>query len=637
LFTFVCIKTSTLMSQLQQILNYVKNINERLNLWSSNAKKTEELPVMETMDPEGLLIVSELVDGIWTSKQLEIQKIIEGISLSGQDNKIREVLLGTITADHDFNYLLDNTGITVTENEIILVTALTTINATLVQKQYLWKLGKGAFNPIGSENVNTKLIELQPRFLNEITSDELTSSPSAIVYDFGEITDSILEIINTANPAYNYTDDEKIYYIRAIKDGVKLLYNFIGINGTYGNGESQMLEADLVLVYSSANTDITELNDFVLKRESQDYLINYFDAVVEEVYLSDERASLSFIGSNTDIKSIRLSEEFMRLGKLYTFKNRQTIPITFWHNSGTGNVKILFPTEENFVLQPNEIIQFSLNINDSSTPKLEYIGVTSSGGVELPIAITDVTGLEAELAAKVTQTEVDNLGIQLLGGAPADANTLKELNDKILAVQAIIGGSTADGDALVNTVSELLQVFATFPEGVDLVTLLAGKVNTIDAYNALDCIVAGKVADARQLKVLNDLIVALTTTVGGKEDSSNKSQDIETDKSSTTKFGSVKAFYDWAVAKFGLKTIQVTAQTLNAGSWTLVSGYYEYNLANANITTTSIVDIIPDNASIPTIKTAEVLPKTLSGSGTVKMYSVKAPTGNIIVTLNIWK
>jgi hypothetical protein len=42
---------------------------------------------------QGLLIVSELVDGIWP-KQLEIQ-IIDGISLSGQDNKVREVLLGT--------------------------------------------------------------------------------------------------------------------------------------------------------------------------------------------------------------------------------------------------------------------------------------------------------------------------------------------------------------------------------------------------------------------------------------------------------------------------------------------------------------------------------------------------------------
>lgn len=248
------------MAGIEQVLIYVKQIHERLNQWAANAKKAEELPAMVTLDPQGLLIVSELLNGVWISKKIEIQKIIDGISLSGQDNKIREVLLGTITADHDFNYLLDNTGITVPENEIIVLTALATVNATLIQKQYLWKLGKGAYNPIGSSNINAKLIELQPRFISEITAEELTSSPSAIVYDFGVITSPVLEVVNSAYPAYNYTDPEKIYYIRATKDDVNLLYNFIGVNGIYGAGATQMTEADLVLVYSSGNTNSDLVN-----------------------------------------------------------------------------------------------------------------------------------------------------------------------------------------------------------------------------------------------------------------------------------------------------------------------------------------------------------------------------------------
>lgn len=248
------------MAGIEQVLIYVKQIHERLNQWAANAKKAEELPAMVTLDPQGLLIVSELVNGVWISKKIEIQKIIDGISLSGQDNKIREVLLGTITADHDFNYLLDNTGITVPENEIIVLTALATVNDTLIQKQYLWKLGKGAYNPIGSSNINAKLIELQPRFISEITAEELTSSPSAIVYDFGVITSAVLDVINSAYPAYNYTDPEKIYYIRATKDDVNLLYNFIGVNGIYGAGATQMTEADLVLVYSSGNTNSDLVN-----------------------------------------------------------------------------------------------------------------------------------------------------------------------------------------------------------------------------------------------------------------------------------------------------------------------------------------------------------------------------------------
>jgi hypothetical protein len=95
--------------------------------------------------------------------------------------------------------------------------------------------------------------------LNEIISDELTSSPSAVVYEFGIINSPILDIINSSNPAYDFTDEEKIYYIRFVQNDVKILYNFIGINNSYGVGQNQMTQLDLVLVYSSANSDPTTL------------------------------------------------------------------------------------------------------------------------------------------------------------------------------------------------------------------------------------------------------------------------------------------------------------------------------------------------------------------------------------------
>jgi hypothetical protein len=301
--------------------------------------------------------------------------------------------------------------------------------------------------------------------------------------------------------------------------------------------------------------------DSILKSEQYYTPVNS-SGVLLKVGKKSAGTGINFLNAATVVGSLEVKPTyFNRLfdGVIYSIKNSQSIDIVFNHLDGTGNVLFSFPTATNFTLKPNEIFQCKLRITSSNTAVFDYIGVASlSGGVGLPIAITDVTGLTAELATKVTQTEIDSLATQLLGGAPADANTLKELNDKILAVQAIIGGTTADGDALVNTVAELLAVFATFPEGVDLVTLLAGKVNTTDVYNALDCIVAGKVADARQLKVLNDLIVALTTVVAGKEDASNKSQDIEADKTSTTKFGSVKAFYDWCVGRFQPKLVAGT-------------------------------------------------------------------------------
>ncbi len=108
---------------------------------------------------------------------------------------------------------------------------------------------------------------------------------------------------------------------------------------------------------------------------------------------------------------------------------------------------------------------------------------------------------------------VDDAVEQLIGGAPSDANTLKELNDKIIAINAIIGGATADGDALVNTVAELLDIFQTYPEGSDIAAVLTGKINSSDIVNNLTQVVAGKVLDARQGKVLKDLIDGITATV----------------------------------------------------------------------------------------------------------------------------
>lgn len=81
---------------------------------------------------------------------------------------------------------------------------------------------------------------------------------------------------------------------------------------------------------------------------------------------------------------------------------------------------------------------------------------------------------------------------------------------------------------------------------------------------------------------------------------------------------------------------QVTPVTLTSGGWTLVSGLYEYTYSNANILSTSIVDVIPSNSSVSIVKTADILPSTLSSAGSVKLYATNAPASNITVTINIY-
>ena len=87
----------------------------------------------------------------------------------------------------------------------------------------------------------------------------------------------------------------------------------------------------------------------------------------------------------------------------------------------------------------------------------------------------------------------------------------------------------------------------------------------------------------------------------------------------------------------GLTITQITGVVLTGASWSLVSGFYEYNLSNANITVGSVVDIIPDNASISIVNAAAILPRTDSATASVKLYSTNLPTGNITTTINILK
>jgi hypothetical protein len=280
-------------------------------------------------------------------------------------------------------------------------------------------------------------------------------------------------------------------------------------------GNVFILEFDVDDAVIGNPSEVVFGNKSILEREKQPFQV-YNTGEINDTYLDDFfYGYLNFRGAVTNLKSCKVYQNtFLYSGKEILVKNSQATDITIFHLNGLG-FQFSFPNAENLVLHPNEIIRFSMKIVDPSSGVLEYVGRINAVA---SVAVADVVGLPAALAAKVTQTEIDALGTQLLGGAPADANTLKELNDKIIAVQAIIGGSTADGDSLVNTVAELLAVFSTYSEGVDLVSLLAGKVDKTDIYNALDCIVAGKVADARQVKVLNDLIVALTGVVGNKVD-----------------------------------------------------------------------------------------------------------------------
>ena len=212
-----------------------------------------------------------------------------------------------------------------------------------------------------------------------------------------------------------------------------------------------------------------------------------------------------------------------------------------------------------------------ITIQKDSESLLIRFPATGSGNYRFP------PNLNEELIASQdwTSSEINNQILQLIDGAPIDANTLKRLNDKILALQGIISGTNPDGDSIVNTIAELLAVFQNYPEGTDIAQILADKVNTADVVNNLTTLIAGKVLDARQGKALADLIAAKWTAV----DATSATKGImklytaagdNTDGAITQKF-----FNDTVLAKKGIENANY--QILATDKWVYTLGNFSAN------------------------------------------------------------
>jgi hypothetical protein len=86
----------------------------------------------------------------------------------------------------------------------------------------------------------------------------------------------------------------------------------------------------------------------------------------------------------------------------------------------------------------------------------------------------------------------------------------------------------------------------------------------------------------------------------------------------------------------GASIYRLTSQTLPSASWVATGSYYTSSFANANITTTTRVDFIPNNDSYTEVTTAGILPQVTVATGTASFYSLFPPQTNIIGEITIF-
>lgn len=87
---------------------------------------------------------------------------------------------------------------------------------------------------------------------------------------------------------------------------------------------------------------------------------------------------------------------------------------------------------------------------------------------------------------------------------------------------------------------------------------------------------------------------------------------------------------------FNKGNVRVTDVTISANSWKRgTSGYYEATITNANISTSSCVEVHLHIEYIDVAVEAEILSINKSEVGAVRLYAKNSPSGNIIVDLFI--
>lgn len=346
-----------------------------------------------------------------------------------------------------------------------------------------------------------------------------------------------------------------------------------------GGGTSVTSDGNKTILIDTGglNTRVNNLENSTVRSAQNFYKDIDLDGEVTDLNISTTpMTSLNFVGTVSKLKSLFYPPLLAQPldGLPFFIKNSQAIPITIENellDELAGRYLFSFYDNKDLVIQPNQVIEFK-NKSQADRGKIEFVGLKGVDESNLMHLDGDeeVDGNKTYLqpVSGVEATEPEHL-VPLEQMQDADAAVLEAANSytdsKIVGIYKFKGNKTDYADLIATTGMQVGDVY----------NLLSNEKN----YGW-----TGTLWD--------DL--GGTFDVSGKEDVSNKSNDIEADKASTSKYGSVKAFYDWAVGKFqswilGINPIAGITYTI---------GIADYKTKNIFTSTNPVAFTVPTNASV---------------------------------------
>lgn len=134
------------------------------------------------------------------------------------------------------------------------------------------------------------------------------------------------------------------------------------------------------------------------------------------------------------------------------------------------------------------------------------------------IPISSIDGVQTEFDKYASKDELrlkENIGVaasliqSLIGGATINGDTLKKLEERIKVAEALIGEEAGDDDSFVTNLREVLTILENYPEGTNILSLIANKPVVCDHT------IEGQGIENNVLSVRNQLSYYDSTVAGG--------------------------------------------------------------------------------------------------------------------------
>ena len=571
------------MSLVQTLLNKVIDLTTKFNLLESNAKKTEELPALATIEGTGKIRVSVLVDGVWTSKYMTVQQLIDSSSYYIQ-NQI--VSIGEIT--------LDENELTIPFAQwIISGVSYSKITDTIINIPFA-DTGKTRIDIIVATTSNTLIrvagvdtigVAVRPNIpINTVLVTQINVSDSEILsypntLYIGEFTQAEWDDYTSLDSAFN-TDGS---YAFVSNSGVRKTYWYSQALGGWftwatGGGGSQ----NLAQVLQIGNREMLIVNDDVYDIElANRYLylffndtsgengqINFTNAIADTFGDSDEILGFNGISSPytlviNDIDDIIFPNSgvgFYEIPRNCEFSLRR-IESGKWiltirryvtdSGSGGGAVASVNGATGTVVLDADDINDTSTTNKFSSASektKLSYITITQA--VDLDALETRVNELDAAVVLKGTWDAS-------AGTFPA-SGTAQAGWSYLVSVDGIVDGiEFKNGDGLIAvTDNASTTTYASNwykADYTDRVNTVAGRTGNVvitsgdlsDFESAVNSLIAAGIT-GKQNTLTDSTFGALTTTFGTEDaidddDVFNYSDTSNTAKQKKTLWSNIKA------------------------------------------------------------------------------------------------